>query len=302
MVRPDFNLLLTLDVVLAEANVARAAKRLHLSPSAMSRALARLRATIGDPLLVMAGRVLVPTPRALELRARAAQLVQDVEAVLRPGEALDLRRLARTFTLRSSEGFVENFGPALLARVRREAPAARLRFLPKADKDSAALRTGGVDLETGVVEASTGAELRSRALFVDRLVGVVARGHALARGRVTLVRYLAAEHVAVSRQGPEQWPIDAALREAGHTRSIVVTVGGFATAVALAAAGQLVASVPERHTGALRAGLHTFPLPLATSLFTVSLLWHPRHDADPAHRWLRECVRAACAAPAGAKA
>lgn len=302
MVRPDFNLLLTLDVVLAEANVARAAKRLHLSPSAMSRALARLRTTLGDPLLVMAGRVLVPTPRALELRARAAQLVQDVEAVLRPGEALDLRRLVRTFTLRSSEGFVETFGPALLARVRAEAPGVRLRLLPKVDKDSAALRTGVVDLETGVVEASTGAELRSRALFPDRFVGVVSRGHALARGRVTLARYLAAEHVAVSRQGLEQGPIDAALHEAGHTRSIVVTVGGFATAVVLAAAGQLVATVPEHHTGALRDGLHTFPLPLATQPFTVSLLWHPRHDADPAHRWLRECVREACAAPAGAKA
>ena len=111
MSRPDLNLLVTLDVLLAEGSVARAAKRLRLSPSAMSRALARLRETTGDPLLVRAGRGLVPTPRALELRERVSQLVQGAEAVLRPAEALNLKQLVRTFTLRTSDGFVENFGP-----------------------------------------------------------------------------------------------------------------------------------------------------------------------------------------------
>ena len=120
---------------------------------------------------------------------------------------------------------------------------------------------------------------------------VVRAGHALARGRVTLARYLAAEHVAVSRRGREQGPIDAALRERGHERTIATTVGGFAVAVALAAATDLVASVPERHTRGLCGALPTFPLPMATPTLTVSLLWHPRHDADAAHRWLRELVR-----------
>ena len=151
MATPDFNLLVTLDVLLAEGSVARAARRLRLSPSAMSRALARLRETTGDPLLVRAGRGLVPTPRALELRERVGQLVQDAEAVLRPAETLDLTRLVRTFTLRTSEGFVENFGPDLIARVGKQAPGVRLRFMQKPDKDSAPLRDGSVDLETGVV-------------------------------------------------------------------------------------------------------------------------------------------------------
>src|SRR4029078_10713339 len=110
MSTPDFNLLVTLDVVLTEGSVARAAERLHLSPSAMSRALARLRATTGDPLLVRAGRGLVPTPRAIELRDRVSHLVQDANAVLRPEGKLDLNRLVRTFSLRTSDGFVENFG------------------------------------------------------------------------------------------------------------------------------------------------------------------------------------------------
>src|SRR6476619_3331055 len=133
MARPDLNLLVTLYVLLAEGSVARAARRLRLSPSAMSRALARLRATTGDPLLVRAGRGLVPTPRALELRDRVGQLVLDAEAILRPAEQLDLARLVRTFTVRTREGFVENFGAALVARVAAEAPGVRLRFVSKTD-------------------------------------------------------------------------------------------------------------------------------------------------------------------------
>ena len=179
MSTPDLNLLVTLDVLLREGSVARAAQRLRLSPSAMSRALARLREMTGDPLLVRAGRGLVPTPRALELRERVGQLVQDGEAVLRPAEKLDLKRLVRTFTLRNRDGFVENFGPDLIARVGEQAPGVRLRFVPKPDKDSTPLRDGSVDLETGVVGKAMGPELRAQALFRDRFVGVVRMGHPL---------------------------------------------------------------------------------------------------------------------------
>src|SRR6266550_715844 len=133
MTTPDLNLLVTLDVLLAEGSVARAAKRLRLSPSAMSRALARVRETTGDPLLVRAGRGLVPTPRALQLRGQVSQLVQDAEAVLRPAEKLDVKQLARTFTLRTREGFVENFGPQLIARAGEAAPGVRLCFLQKSN-------------------------------------------------------------------------------------------------------------------------------------------------------------------------
>src|SRR5262249_30346251 len=175
------DLLVTLDVLLAEGSVARAAQRLRLSPSAMSRALARLREATGDPLLVRAGRGLVPTPRALELRARVAQLVQDSESVLRPADTLDLERLVRTFTLRTRDGFVENFGPDLIASVGREAPGVRLRFMPKSNKDSGPLRDAAVDLETGVVGEGAGPELRAQALFRDRFIGVVRAGHLLSQ-------------------------------------------------------------------------------------------------------------------------
>ena len=296
MLRPDFNLLVTLDVLLAEGNVTRAAQRLRLSPSAMSRALARLRETTGDPLLVRAGRGLVPTPRALELRERVSQLVQDGEAVLRPAEKLNLKQIVRTFTLRTSEGFVENFGPDLIARVGEEAPGVRLRFVQKPNKDSAPLRDGTVDLETGVVEKTTAPELRVQALFRDRYIGVVRKGHPLSKGKITPSRYAAGRHIYVSRENLDKGPIDEALRPFELERKIITIVGGFSTALGLARASDLIASVPERHTGNLRAGMHSFPLPVSVPEFTVSLLWHPRLDADQAHRWLRSHVRDICAA------
>jgi DNA-binding transcriptional LysR family regulator len=294
MATPDLNLLVTLDVLLSEGSVARAAKRLRLSPSAMSRALARLRETMGDPLLVRAGRGLVPTPRALELRERAGQLVQDAQAILRPADKLDLKQLVRTFTLRTREGFAENFGPALIALVGKEAPGVRLRFVPKPDRESAPLRDGSVDLETGVVGEATGPEVRAQALFRDRFVGVVRAGHALAKGRMTPARYAAGRHIQISRRGLDRGPIDEALAPLGLQREIATIVGEFSAALALARASDLIASVPERHTGNLRAGMHSFPLPVAMPPITVSLLWHPRQDADPAHRWLRACVRDVC--------
>jgi DNA-binding transcriptional LysR family regulator len=294
MTAPDLNLLVTLDVLLAEGSVARAARRLRLSPSAMSRALARLRAATGDPLLVRAGRGLVPTPRALALRERVGQIVQDGQAVLRPTETLDLARLVRSFTLRVSDGFVESFGARLVARMAKQAPGVRLRFMLKADKDSAPLREGAIDLDTGVVGDTTGPEVRAQALFSDRFVGVVRAGHPLSRGRITAARYAAGRHILVSRRGLERGPIDDALQPLGLTRTIVVTVGGFAAALALARGSDLIAGVPERHTETLRAGLHSFALPVKLPEITVSLLWHPRLDADPAHRWLRDCVREVC--------
>ncbi|MBY3225040.1 LysR family transcriptional regulator [Rhizobium laguerreae] len=295
MSTPDLNLLVTLDVLLAEGSVARAAQRLRLSPSAMSRALARLRETTGDPLLVRAGRGLVPTPRALELRERVGRTVEDAQAILRPAEALDLQRLVRTFTLRTSEGFAESFGPDLIARLGRQAPGVRLRFVQKPDKDSAPLRDGTVDLETGVGGGTTGPEVRAQALFRDRFIGVVRLGHPFCEREMTPSLYAGGQHIYVSRRGLDKGPIDEALNALGLERQIATIVSGFSTALQLARNSELIASVPERHTGALRAGMHSFPLPVSTPEITVSLLWHPRMDADPAHRWLRGCVRDACA-------
>ena len=160
-------------MLLAEGSVAGAAKRLRLSPSAMSRALARLRETTGDPLLVRAGRGLVPTPRAVELREQVSQLVQDAEAVLRPAEAAG----------HGAAG--AHLHPAHQRRLRRElrrrrcwraspreAPGVRLRFMHKTDKDSTLLRDGR-SIWKPAWSADAGPEVRTQALFRDRLIGVV---------------------------------------------------------------------------------------------------------------------------------
>lgn len=298
MARPDLNLLATLDILLAEGSVARAARRLQLSPSAMSRALARLREATGDPLLARAGRGLVLTPRALALRQEVGALVQAAEAALRPAEKPDLKKLARTFTLRTGDGFVENFGSALIARLRTEAPAVKLRFVQKSARDRESFRDGTIDLETGVVRADTDPELLTQALFKDQFVGAVRKGHPFAKMRITLDRYAGGAHVEsaqhVAQSGQMASPVDRALADAGLTREIAIVVGGFSAALSLARGSDLIATVPARHTENLRTGLHSFRLPLPLPQITVSMLWHPRLDADPAHKWLRGCIRTVC--------
>ncbi|WP_075336771.1 LysR family transcriptional regulator [Yersinia enterocolitica] len=294
MTKPDLNLLLTLNILLAEGSVVRAAQRLGLSPSAMSRALARLRQTTGDPLLVRAGRVLVPTPRALELREQVSQLVEGAISVLRPAEKLNLAQLSRIFTLRTSDGFVENFGATLLARVNQDAAGVRLRFMQKMDKDSALLRDGIVDLETGVVGSSASPELRTRGLFRDRFIGVVRAGHPLSQGEISPDRYASQGHIMISRRQGHKGPVDDAVQLVGLERNAVTYVDGISTALALVKGSDLVATVPERHTRNLRRGMFSFSLPITSPVIMISMLWHPRMEADPAHRWLRQCVLDVC--------
>jgi len=177
MSRPALNLLVTLDVLLTEGSVARAARRLRHSPSAMSRALSRLRETTGDPLLVRSGRALVPTPRALELRDPVSRLVRDAEAVLVPQAKLDLGRLVRTFTLRTSDGFVENFGPAI-------SPTSRVAPAPSASggRPSACRWQPG---RCSAVRSSTASAGAPRAGY-RRLLAVVGQA---GRGRARAARH-----------------------------------------------------------------------------------------------------------------
>jgi DNA-binding transcriptional LysR family regulator len=174
----------------------------------------------------------------------------------------------------------------------------RVNFMQKPDKDSTPLRDGRVDLETGVIEESLGPEVRSQALFRDRLVGVVRDGHPLSDGKLTAARYAGAQHVIVSRSGLESGAVDLPFLPSRLERNVGTIVSGFSAALSLAGASDLVATVPDRHTANLRRGMFSFPLPLPALEFTVSMLWHPRMDADPAHRWLRACVREVCATTA----
>lgn len=304
---PDFNLLAALDALLAQGSVAGAARVLGLSDSAMSRTLLRLRRATGDPLLVRAGRGLVPTPHALALRERVRGVAEEARAVLRPAPRdLDLRALDRVFTIRANEGFVETFAARFAGAVTAAAPGVRIVFAPKPDKDVRFLRDGLVDLEVGVL-GETGPEVMIQALFEDRFVGVVRPGHALAAGEVTAARYAACDHVVASRRGRTRGPVDAALAALGLERRVSLVVPSFPAALAVAAASDLVGLVTRSFVGAGHPGpsgagdppVLAFALPVATPPITVSQMWHPRADADPAHRWLRSMVLSVCRAGPG---
>ncbi|KAF1038128.1 MAG: HTH-type transcriptional regulator SyrM 1 [Herbaspirillum frisingense] len=302
MSEPDLNLLIALDALIAEASVAGAARRLGLSASAMSRTLTRLREAAGDPLLVRAGRSMVLTPCAEALRDRVRNVVHEARSVLRPSlPETEMATLRRTFTIRANDGFVENFGAALIQAVIAEAPFVRLRFAPKPEKSPLPLREGTADLEIGVV-SGMGPEVRVQALFRDRFVGVVRKGHPLARmSKVTARQYTAYGHVIASRRGLSSGPVDTALAERGLERNVVAIVPSFPAALAVVRASDLVGLVPASYQPTNKqagrgaaAGLHAFELPVPTEPITVSLMWHPRLELDPAHRWLRERVRAVC--------
>jgi DNA-binding transcriptional LysR family regulator len=214
---------------------------------------------------------------------------------LRPAAKLDVSKLQRRFILRTSEGFAETFGPRFLSRLRGEAPGVTLQFVGKPDKESAPLREGEVDLETGVIDVTTAPEMRATPLFEDRWIGVVRKDHPLVRGKMTAKRYAGTGHVHVLRRGLHS-DVDDAVNEAGLDRHIAIIVQGFSAAIALARETDLVATVPERHTAGLRQEMHAFSLPFAMAPFTISMLWHPRMDGDLAHRWLRGLVRGVCSA------
>lgn len=146
MTDPDFNLLVALDILLAEASVAGAARRLNLSTSAMSRTLSRLREVTGDPILVRAGRQMVLTPWAEATRDRARHTLHEARAVLQPStDTFRAENIERVFTVRANDGFVVAFGPLLIAAVAEAAPDVCIRFAPKPEKTSRYLREGLVD-------------------------------------------------------------------------------------------------------------------------------------------------------------
>jgi DNA-binding transcriptional LysR family regulator len=299
----DLNLLPALDALITEKSVTRAAKMLGLSTSAMSRTLTRLRTVTGDPLLVRAGRDMVLTPYAEALHARLRSAVLEAKALLSPApNAIDLAAIQRTFRIRANEAFVEAFGATLIAAVGSTAPLVRLHFSGKSERKPAYLRDGLADLEIGVVQ-EMGPEVRVRTLFRDRYVSVVRCGHPLSSpAPLTPARYAAFQHVATPYGERIIRTLDASLDSQGLQTMVAAVVPSFTAALAVACASDLIALLPASFIEALHGsqyGLtatthHAFELPVPVADFSIALMWHPRAEADPLHRWLRELVVATC--------
>ncbi len=285
----DLNLLTVLDALLEEGSVAGAAARLHVTAPAMSRSLGRIRKATGDQILVRTGRSMVPTTRALAMRAEVHALVQQAHQLLSARQELDLATLERVFTLRWHDALTAACGTALIAAVHRQAPGVRLRLPAEPATDSPELRRGEVDLESSSSQPTL-PDIRHRLVGEDRLVVAVRPGHPLTEGRLSIERYAAAEHVTVSRRGRLRDPIDDALATRGHERRVVAAGPTAATALQLALDTDLLVSLPDAVTRAARdqLGLITLPLPLQMPAVPLYLLWHQRYDDDRAHTWLRE--------------
>jgi DNA-binding transcriptional LysR family regulator len=286
----DLNLLAALDVLLQERSVTRAAGRLGLSISAMSRTLSRLRESLGDPVLVPAGRAMVLTPRAEAIAEQVRALSADAQAVLRPPPPVDPRNMEREFTLRANEAFTQLYAAKLSAAVSAAAPGVRLRFVPKPDKDIEPLRDGTIDLEIGVISEELG-ELRAQSLYHDSYVGVARTGHPLFDRPVTPERLCDWGHVMFARRRGKSSPADEALADLGLSRRVRVIVPGFPAVIAVVSASDLLGLVPRSASLALPGyDIALFELPIPMPELVISQIWHPRMDADAGHRWLRSMV------------
>lgn len=286
----DLNLLPALDALLRERSVTGAARRLGLSTSAMSRTLSRLREALGDPVLVQAGRAMVPTPHAEAIEAQVRALAAGVQAVLRPPAPVDPRAMEREFTIRANEAFTQLYAARLSGAVAAAAPGVRLRFVAKPDKDIGPLRDGTVDVEIGVISGD-GGELRAQTLYRDTYVGIARAGHPVLDAPVTPERLCAWPHVLFARRRGVASPADEALTALGLARRVSVIVPGFPAVIAVVSASDLIGLVPRSaHLVLHGSGAVAFDLPIPMPEIVVSQIWHPRMDADPGHRWLRGTV------------
>lgn len=293
----DLNLLRVLGAVLETRHVTRAARRLGLSQSAVSHALARLRAALGDELLVRGPDGLVPTERGAALLAPVQAILQAVEDALAGPAPFDPATAERTFRVAAADYAQFVLLPPLLARLAAEAPQVNVWVAPTPEPDvlSAALASGELDLVIGVSTAapSTGG-LYTRTLFSDAFVCVVREGHPTVDDTLTLDDYLALPHAFIAPRGRQGGAVDSALAKLGRARRIALAVPHFLVIPHAIAGSDLIVTLAARvaHAFAEPLGLRILPPPLPLPSFEIALTWHERRHRDPGHAWLREALAA----------
>ena len=298
--RFDLNLLLVLDAVLTEGSVSKAARRLHVTPSAVSNALARLRILLGDPLLTRKGRGIVPTPRAVELGPLLAKGLRDLHDAVRTG-GFSPSVTTRRFTIALSDVGQAVLLPRVVALFLKEMPRARLRAV---GIDSLVLLGGLAGQEVDVVIGPEGAEgdIHAERLFEQNAVLICREGHP-ALGKSFDAKLLSTlRHVAID-MAPGQSLRDlagAAYARAGITRDVAMTVPTFSAAAAIAAASDLVATVPASLFDVVGPLLRlcALPAPIPEVRIVTNLCWHERTHADPAAAAFRDVLRRAAATAA----
>jgi DNA-binding transcriptional LysR family regulator len=290
----DLNLLLVLDTVLEERSVVRAAERLHVTPSAISNSLARLRTVVGDPLVSRSGRGIVPTPRATTMAPALHRALRELDDVVHGG-AFDPATTDRTFTIAMADAVQLVRLPPLAARLAVEMPRARLRAL----SIDTLLATGGlagteVDVVIGAGEGGPG--VHEQPLYAERTVLVARAGHPRARARLSKTALGALRHVEVHvAAGRGNRPLAATYAELGIAREVVIVVPTFTAAAAIVAATDYVASLPASLVDVVgpRLGLVRLRPPLPAISVSIRMLWHERTHRDPALRAFRALLASA---------
>jgi DNA-binding transcriptional LysR family regulator len=292
----DMNLFVVLHAVLEERSATRAAKRLNVTQSAVSNALARLRVVLGDPLVVRSGRGLVATPRAEELAPIIAQAIGALE------EALALRRSfvpeesTRVFTIAAADNHQTSEAPRIAAAFARKLPRAELRWV---SIDVLAAGDGLASGEIDVVFAPT-SSLSDRDLdehvFDERACLVVRRDHPRVRGKITPKLFGELTHIDVEvvlgRKGVGHRVAERHWKSAGLSRKVAITVPYFMTAAMIASRTDCVAALPSRAAEVL---CRILPIKIAPASFSlpsmgISLMWHERTDADAGARCFRRLI------------
>ncbi|RON77609.1 LysR family transcriptional regulator [Pseudomonas chlororaphis] len=288
--RLDINLLLTLDVLLAEHNVTRAAHRLNLSQPSVSVHLAKLREIFGDPLLLPGPRGMRPTARADALREPLRRALEALELAVSPASPFDPGVAANTWSVSASDYGESTVILPALAGLRAAAPGTRLAVIElEPGRLVRQAEQGIIDLALHTSEDSPPG-LRRRVLFSERYVLVGRAGHPRLQRRPSLAQFAKLEHVVVSPDGGGfQGVTDSALGEVGLTRRVVLSVPHFLFVLSALASTDLVAMLPARLVRDNPA-LKVVEPPLEVPGYEMAMLWHERCHRDPAHQWLREFI------------
>jgi DNA-binding transcriptional LysR family regulator len=288
--RLDLNLLVTLDVLLSEHNVTRAAQRLNFSQPSVSVHLAKLRDVFGDPLLLPGPRGMRPTARAEELREPLRQALDALERAVSPASPFDPAKASHTWRVAAADYGESAILLPVLAGLRSVAPRTRLAVLEAVPSRMAKqAEQGEIDLAFHTSEGAPPG-LRRRALFTERYVLVGRAGHPRLKRRPTLSQFCEFEHVIVSPDGGGFHGVtDEALSKVGLVRRVVLSVPHFLFVMSVLTSTDLVAMLPSRlvrNTSALR----VVEPPVDVPGYEMAMLWHERSHRDPAHRWLREYI------------
>lgn len=289
----DLNLLVLLRALLAEQSVTRAAKRVGLSQPATSHALKRLREHLGDPLFIRSGRELVPTPRALALREPIERALAGLERALASPRPFDPATARRSFTIGTTDYGQLVLLPRMLERLTSVGPTIDVRVRDHADRSlSDWLAEEGNDVIIGPLGSAAKPDVRHRKLFTERFVSLVRNGHPRVKGRLTLKTFASLRHAFVAPRGTRGGAVDDALRVRGLERRVALLIPHFLVAPQVIARSDLIVTLGERvaRSFAEQLPLQVLSPPLSLPTFDVSLIWHAKMDADPAHAWLRDFI------------